>query len=110
MAEFSDTNRDGIRALPSGAAMTAFDLKTWFVREILPLEAALMQYLQHNWRNAGDITDLRQEVYLRVCEAAAEDAPATRGNSSSQSPETSSSTASAMPRSYPSRPSLISRR
>lgn len=75
MAEFSDTNRDGIRALPSGAAMTAFDLKTWFVREILPLEAALMQYLQHNWRNAGDITDLRQEVYLRVCEAAAEDAP-----------------------------------
>ncbi len=29
-----------------------------------------MQFLQHNWRNQNEISDLRQEVYLRVCEAA----------------------------------------
>ena len=29
-----------------------------------------MQFLQHNWRNKSDIADLRQEVYVRVCEAA----------------------------------------
>lgn len=75
MAEFSEHSRDGTDARPSGAAMTAFDLKAWFIREILPLEAALMQYLQHNWRNVADITDLRQDVYLRVCEAAAQEPP-----------------------------------
>ena len=29
-----------------------------------------MQYLHHNWRNEGDLGDLRQEVYLRLYEAA----------------------------------------
>jgi RNA polymerase sigma-70 factor (ECF subfamily) len=47
----------------------------WFIREILPLEAILMHYLQSNWRNASDIPDLRQEVYARVFEAAREHVP-----------------------------------
>ena len=34
-----------------------------------------MQFLQHNWRNKSDITDLRQEVYVRVCEAARQRLP-----------------------------------
>ncbi len=55
--------------------MTAVDLEAWFVREILPLESALMQFLQHNWRNEADIADLRQDVYERVCEAAQERFP-----------------------------------
>ncbi|HEV2561180.1 MAG TPA: RNA polymerase sigma factor [Rhizomicrobium sp.] len=55
--------------------MNAFELKAWFVREVLPLEAALMQFLQHNWRNKSDIADLRQDVYLRVCEAALKETP-----------------------------------
>jgi RNA polymerase sigma-70 factor (ECF subfamily) len=50
-------------------------LEAWFVREVLPLEAALMQFLQHNWRNRSDIADLRQDVYERVCLAAQEQAP-----------------------------------
>lgn len=29
-----------------------------------------MHFLQHNWQNKSDIVDLRQEVYLRVFEAA----------------------------------------
>ena len=50
--------------------MTDDAVAAWFIREILPLEANLMHYLQHNWRNASDIPDLRQEVYARVFEAA----------------------------------------
>lgn len=55
--------------------MTGEDVSAWFVREILPLEAILMHYLRHNWRNASDIADLRQEVYVRVFEAAKDKIP-----------------------------------
>ena len=34
-----------------------------------------MQYLEHNWRNASDIADLRQEVYVRVYTAALKKIP-----------------------------------
>ena len=40
-----------------------------------PLEAALMQFLHHNWRNKSEIADLRQDVYERVCEAALRQRP-----------------------------------
>lgn len=53
-----------------GAVMTAAEVEAWFVREILPLEAILMRYLRHNWRDKSDVEDLRQEIYVRVCEAA----------------------------------------
>lgn len=46
-------------------------LDEWFVGEVLPLEAALMRFLRRNWRSEADIVDLRQEIYARVCEAAA---------------------------------------
>jgi RNA polymerase sigma-70 factor (ECF subfamily) len=46
------------------------DLKAWFVREVLPLEADLVQYLQRHNRHRGDLNDLRQEVYLRAYEGA----------------------------------------
>ncbi len=59
----------------SGAAVTGDAVSAWFVREILPLEANLMNYLRRNWHNASDIPDLRQEVYTRVFEAAQERIP-----------------------------------
>jgi RNA polymerase sigma factor (sigma-70 family) len=55
--------------------MNASELEAWFVREILPLEAELMQFLHHNWRNTSDIADLRQDIYERVCEAALKQVP-----------------------------------
>ena len=58
-----------------GEAVTDDAVPAWFVRKILPLEAKLMHYLQHNWRNRSDIPDLRQEVYVRVFEAAQERIP-----------------------------------
>ena len=72
MFEGSESNRE--RRAP-GAAMTASEVDLWFGREVLPLEAALMQFLQHNWRNKGDIYDFRQEVYVRVYEAALKKIP-----------------------------------
>ncbi len=47
----------------------------WFVREILPLEPILTSYLRRNWRNASDLNDLRQEVYVRTFNAARERVP-----------------------------------
>jgi RNA polymerase sigma factor (sigma-70 family) len=73
MVEISDTSRND--AGLAGAGMTAPDVREWFVREVLPLEAALMQFLQHNWRNKSDIADLRQEVYVRVFDAAKKEIP-----------------------------------
>lgn len=72
MSERPDINSGSTDARPAGVAVSAPDVKQWFVREVLPLEAALMQYLQHNWRNRSDIADIQQEVYLRVFRAAQE--------------------------------------
>jgi RNA polymerase sigma-70 factor (ECF subfamily) len=47
----------------------------WFVREVLPLEPMLTRFLQRNWRNEAEISDLRQEAYARVYEAALRERP-----------------------------------
>ncbi|HTO42361.1 MAG TPA: RNA polymerase sigma factor [Rhizomicrobium sp.] len=51
-------------------ATAASDADEWFVRKVLPLEAMLVQYLHHNWRNPSDVRDLLHDVYVRVYEAA----------------------------------------
>jgi RNA polymerase sigma factor (sigma-70 family) len=73
MAEAPEILRENGRN--QAAAMRSPVVKAWFVREVLPLEAALMQFLQANWRKGGDITDLRQDVYVRICEAAQKQIP-----------------------------------
>jgi RNA polymerase sigma factor (sigma-70 family) len=45
-------------------------LNSWFCREVLPLEPALMRFIRRNWRSPADFSDLRQEIYVRVFEAA----------------------------------------
>jgi RNA polymerase sigma factor (sigma-70 family) len=60
-----------------GMSAAALAVEAWFVREVLPLEAILMHFLRHNWRDQSDIEDLRQEVYVRVCEAALKQLPET---------------------------------
>ncbi len=52
-------------------------LDAWFVREILVHEEALTRYLQRCWPHRDDIHDLRQEVYVRVYEAAGKALPAS---------------------------------
>src|SRR6185312_2361241 len=74
MAERTDIHLEGTDSVTE-TTPTLAEVKAWFGREILPLEAALMQYLEHNWRNASDITDLRQEIYARVFSAALQSIP-----------------------------------
>jgi RNA polymerase sigma-70 factor (ECF subfamily) len=50
-------------------------LDNWFAREILPHEDALVRYLTRTWSNREEIHDLRQEVYIRVYEAARRSRP-----------------------------------
>lgn len=75
MTEKPNLDREGAQTRRQAAVMAAADVNAWFVREVLPLEQALMQFLQHNWRNRSDIVDLRQEVYVRVFEAARKEIP-----------------------------------
>ncbi|HVZ69419.1 MAG TPA: RNA polymerase sigma factor [Rhizomicrobium sp.] len=60
---------------PADTADAVARADAWFAREILPLEASLMQFLQHNWRHKAEIADLRQEVYTRVYESALQRIP-----------------------------------
>jgi RNA polymerase sigma factor (sigma-70 family) len=73
MTENTETGRDS--AGPQGEPADAAAVSDWFVREVLPLEAILVHFLHHNWRNSCDIADLRQDVYVRVYEAAQKQIP-----------------------------------
>ncbi|BBD80687.1 RNA polymerase sigma factor [Aerosticca soli] len=52
------------------------DLDHWFIHEILVHEGALLRFLQRAWHDRGEIHDLRQEIYVRVYEAAGKTRPA----------------------------------
>ncbi len=75
MSDKPDANYEANERQVQAAPATYSYVDAWFVREILPLESALMQFLQHNWRNQSDIADLRQDVYERIYEAAAREIP-----------------------------------
>ena len=55
----------------------ANELDEWFVREVLVHERALTQYLHRCWSRRDEVHDLRQEIYVRVYEAAARGRPDT---------------------------------
>ena len=74
MRDKTDTNPEAAGRVPGGGVAVP-GLEAWFVEEVLPLEAALMQFLRRSGRNAHELADLRQEVYLRVCEAAKHQVP-----------------------------------
>jgi len=59
----------------SGANEHVSEGMDWFLREVLPLEATLMQFLRHNWRDQSDIEDLLHDIYVRVYEAAVKCVP-----------------------------------
>jgi RNA polymerase sigma-70 factor (ECF subfamily) len=55
--------------------MPTSEVEAWFVREVLPLEASLMRFLQSACRNAQEAADLRQDVYAGVIAAARKSLP-----------------------------------
>jgi RNA polymerase sigma-70 factor (ECF subfamily) len=73
MSEYTEPGRGSVKSHETATGLAA--VSTWFVREVLPLEAILMHFLHHNWRNSGDIADLRQDVYVRVFETAQKQIP-----------------------------------
>ena len=52
-------------------------LDAWFASEILVHEQALSYFLRRCWPNRDELHDLRQEVYVRVYEAAGKALPTT---------------------------------
>jgi RNA polymerase sigma-70 factor (ECF subfamily) len=75
MADTPDRDRENADSRGSGVPMNAPDVNAWFVREVLPLEAALVRFLGRRWRNRKDVEDLLQDVYVRVYEAAKKELP-----------------------------------
>lgn len=59
----------------SGEAIGMDDLEDWFVREVLPLEAVLIQFFSRGGRSKADVEDLRQDLYERICAAARQGLP-----------------------------------
>jgi RNA polymerase sigma-70 factor (ECF subfamily) len=51
------------------------DVEQWFASIILPLEPMLERYLRRSWRDQWEVPDLRQDVYVRVYEAALREKP-----------------------------------
>ena len=52
-------------------------LDSWFKREILIHEATLFRYLLRAWHRKDEVSDLRQEIYARVYQAAAVTRPSS---------------------------------
>ena len=50
-------------------------LDVWFKREILAHEDALVRYLHRVWPDHHEVVDLRQEIYVRIYEAAGKARP-----------------------------------
>ncbi|WP_129779464.1 RNA polymerase sigma factor [Peristeroidobacter soli] len=51
------------------------ELDNWFAREVLSHEPALVRYLARIWPRHHEVHDLRQEIYIRVYEAALRSRP-----------------------------------
>lgn len=75
MAEASDPNGGSDNAPRLGVRVSSPEALAWFLREVLPLEAVLMQFLRHRWRDESDVEDLLQDIYVRVYEFAQKEIP-----------------------------------
>jgi len=75
MVETPGTDREDVTVNNSSGETRAAEVKAWFVREVLPLEAVLIQFLSRSGRSRADVEDLRQDVYMRVCASAFKEIP-----------------------------------
>lgn len=75
MVKIMDSNREGEPLPRPGAAMTTPEFDAWFAREVLPLEAALMQFLERNCRDKAELEDICQDAFIKVYEAAQRERP-----------------------------------
>jgi RNA polymerase sigma factor (sigma-70 family) len=75
MVKTPDNGCEGGKPQRDDAACAASDVNAWFVREVLPLEAAVKRFLRHGWRNDSDVADMCQDVFVRTYEAARAEIP-----------------------------------
>lgn len=75
MVRTPDMDRPNEVGHPQTRVAAMEEVRAWFIREVLPLEPALMQYLRRNWRRRDDIADLRNDIYVQVFEAALKKLP-----------------------------------
>jgi len=75
MVKITDSHREGETLPIPGAAMTASEFDAWFAREVLPLESALMQFLERNCRDKAELEDICQDAFIKVYEAAQRERP-----------------------------------
>jgi len=75
MTDMSEMDREDAGVRRQDMTSREADLHAWFIREVLPLEAALTQFLQHNWRGQANVADMLQDVYVRVFDAARKEIP-----------------------------------
>lgn len=47
----------------------------WFIREILPHEAALTRYIGYLWPNPAEVSDLRHDIYIKILDSAEKSRP-----------------------------------
>lgn len=75
MGDTPDFERGETTLRKTGEGPSTAEVKAWFIREVLPLEAMLVQFLRKASRNASDVEDLRQDVYMRLYDTARRDIP-----------------------------------
>jgi RNA polymerase sigma factor (sigma-70 family) len=75
MTDISEADRENVGACRQPVTSRDENVHAWFVREVLPLEAALTKYLQHNWREQAGVADMVHDVYVRVIDAARREIP-----------------------------------
>jgi RNA polymerase sigma-70 factor (ECF subfamily) len=63
------------QASSNGSQESHEELDRWFKREVLIHEEALVRFLTRSWPNRDEIIDLRQDIYIRVYEAAVKSRP-----------------------------------
>lgn len=64
-----------MRIIPTDKLVEDDVLNAWFVREVLPLERALTDYVRRNWRVAEDVPELRQDIYEQALIGARRELP-----------------------------------
>ena len=75
MADTPDIGFENADLRRHDAVMTTSDVNAWFIREVLPLETALTQFLRRGWRSSNDVEDLCHDVFVHVYEAAQRELP-----------------------------------
>jgi len=75
MVETPETERATTATNSVGDPLSMSEIQAWFIREVLPLESVLMQFLNRSGRSKSDAGDICQDVYMRVCAAAAKQLP-----------------------------------